>query len=55
MLDIKFIRENKKQVKEFDICLDCFYQKLVVHGILHLYGYTHGKKKESNENGAFRK
>ena len=38
--------EIKKQVKEFDICLDCFYQKLVVHGILHLYGYTHGKKKD---------
>ncbi len=38
--------EIKKQVKKFDISLDCFYQKLVVHSILHLYGYTHDKKKD---------
>ncbi|TSA55635.1 rRNA maturation RNase YbeY, partial [bacterium] len=38
--------EIKKQVKKFDISLDCFYQKLVVHSILHLYGYTHNKKED---------
>ena len=38
--------EIKKQVKKFDISLDSFYQKLVVHSILHLYGYTHNKKED---------
>ena len=38
--------EIKKQVKKFDISLDSFYQKLVVHSILHLYGYVHDKKKD---------
>jgi len=38
--------EIKKQVKKFDISLNRFYQKLVVHSILHLYGYTHDKKKD---------
>ena len=41
--------EIKKQVKKFDISLDCFYQKLVVHSILHLYGYVHDKKKNAIE------
>ncbi|MCK4805784.1 MAG: rRNA maturation RNase YbeY [Candidatus Pacebacteria bacterium] len=38
--------EIKRQVKRFDTSLDSFYQKLVVHGLLHLYGYTHGKKED---------
>jgi len=38
--------EIKKQVKEFNISLSSFYQKLVVHSILHLYGYTHDEKKD---------
>jgi len=41
--------EIEKQVKKFDISLDCFYQKLVVHSILHLYGYTHDKKNNGVE------
>lgn len=38
--------EIKKQVKRFNLSLDSFYQKLVVHSLLHLYGYTHDKKKD---------
>jgi len=38
--------EIKRQVKRFDVSLGSFYQKLVVHGLLHLYGYTHDKKKD---------
>jgi len=38
--------EIKKQVKKFNLSLDSFYQKLVVHSLLHLYGYTHNKKKD---------
>jgi probable rRNA maturation factor len=38
--------EIKKQVKKFNLSLDSFYQKLVVHSLLHLYGYTHDKKKD---------
>ena len=37
--------EIKKQVKRFNLSLDSFYQKLVVHSLLHLYGYTHDKRK----------
>jgi probable rRNA maturation factor len=37
--------EIKKQVKIFNVSLDSFYQKLVVHSLLHLYGYTHDKKE----------
>jgi len=47
--------EIKKQVKIFNVSLDSFYQKLVVHSLLHLYGHTHDKKEnklkmESLEN-----
>lgn len=38
--------EIKKQVKKFNLSLDSFYQKLVVHSLLHLYEYTHDKKKD---------
>lgn len=38
--------EIKRQVKKFNISLDSFYQKLVVHSLLHLYGYTHEKKSD---------
>lgn len=38
--------EIKKQVKKFNLPLDSFYQKLVIHSLLHLYGYTHDKKKD---------
>ena len=37
--------EIKRQVKIFNVSLDSFYQKLVVHSLLHLYGYTHDKKE----------
>lgn len=38
--------EIKKQVKKFNLSLNSFYQELVVHSLLHLYGYTHDKKKD---------
>ena len=38
--------EIKAQAKIFDISLEFFYEKLVVHSLLHLYGYTHGKKED---------
>lgn len=38
--------EIKKQVKKFNLSLDSFYQKLVIHSLLHLYEYTHDKKKD---------
>lgn len=37
--------EIKKQVEKFDVSLRFFYQKLVVHSLLHLYGDTHGREK----------
>jgi len=39
-------KEIKRQVKRFNMSLDSFYQKLVVHSLLHLYGYTHDKKSD---------
>ena len=41
--------EIKKQVKKLDISLNFFYQKLVIHSILHLYGYTHGNKESQKK------
>lgn len=38
--------EIKAQAKIFDISLESFYQKLIVHSLLHLYGYTHDKKSD---------
>ena len=38
--------EIKAQAKIFDISLEFFYQKLIVHSLLHLYGYTHDKKSD---------
>ena len=38
--------EIERQVKRLDVSLSSFYQKLVVHGLLHLYGYTHDKKED---------
>ncbi len=38
--------EIKAQAKIFDISLESFYQKLVVHSLLHLYGYIHDKKED---------
>lgn len=38
--------EIKRQAKRFNISINSFYQKLVVHGLLHLYGYTHNKKQD---------
>jgi probable rRNA maturation factor len=44
--DIFFCPEEiKKQAKIFEISINHFYQKLVVHSLLHLYGYTHGQMK----------
>ena len=39
-------KEIKRQVKRFNMSLNSFYQKLVVHSLLHLYGYTHDKKSD---------
>ena len=36
-------KEIKKQAKIFGISIDFFYQNLIVHSLLHLYGYTHDK------------
>lgn len=52
--------EIKKQVEKFDVSLRFFYQKLVIHSLLHLYGHTHSreknrKKMENLENKIFRK
>ena len=38
--------EIKRQVKRFNVSHNSFYQKLVVHSILHLYGYAHDKKSD---------
>lgn len=37
--------EIKKQVGKFDVSLRFFYQKLIVHSLLHLYGDTHSREK----------
>jgi len=39
--------EIKKQVEKFDVSLRFFYQKLVIHSLLHLYGHTHIRKEDS--------
>jgi len=38
--------EIKKQALQRKIPLKKFYQILLIHSILHLFGYTHDKKKD---------
>lgn len=38
--------EIKKQAKEYNIPRNFFYKKLIIHSLLHLYGYTHKKKED---------
>lgn len=41
--------EIEKQSRKFNMSLRFFYQKLVVHSLLHFYGFTHKRKKDSQE------
>lgn len=38
--------EIKKQAEARGLALEDFYRRLVVHSLLHLYGYDHQNKKE---------
>lgn len=47
------------QAREFKILLPSFYRKIIIHSLLHLYGYTHEKEEDSKkmerlENKIFR-
>ncbi|MGB9763081.1 MAG: rRNA maturation RNase YbeY [Minisyncoccia bacterium] len=39
-------KEIKKRAQKWKITEKIVYQKLLIHGILHLLGYTHQKEKE---------
>jgi len=39
----------KKEAPRFHLSLRDFYQRLIVHSLLHLYGYTHQGKKDTEE------
>ncbi|MGC8651090.1 MAG: rRNA maturation RNase YbeY [Minisyncoccia bacterium] len=39
-------QEIKKQALQRNLSLKTFYQILLIHSILHLFGYTHDKRKE---------
>jgi probable rRNA maturation factor len=39
-------KEIKKQALKREISQKKFYQLLLVHSILHLFGYTHNKKRD---------
>ncbi|MDD3098221.1 MAG: rRNA maturation RNase YbeY [Candidatus Pacebacteria bacterium] len=39
----------ENQAREFKILLPSFYTKIVIHSLLHLYGYTHEKEKDSKK------
>ena len=39
----------KKQAKEFQISVNSLYQKLIIHSLLHLYGYSHSQIKEARK------
>jgi len=41
--------EIQKQARKRKISNQQFYQILLIHGILHLMGYTHNTKKNSNK------
>ncbi|NMB92320.1 MAG: rRNA maturation RNase YbeY [Parcubacteria group bacterium] len=38
-----------KQAKKRKISLEAFYKLLLVHGVLHLFGYTHDKLKDAKK------
>ncbi|MBC8527586.1 MAG: rRNA maturation RNase YbeY [Candidatus Cloacimonetes bacterium] len=39
----------KEQSKYYDVSLQNEVERLMIHGILHLIGYTHNKKKKAKE------
>jgi probable rRNA maturation factor len=49
----------EEQIRELKISPPLFYKKIIIHSLLHLYGYTHdgekdGKRMEQLENKIFR-
>lgn len=39
----------KKQAKEYGVCLEEEFCRMLTHGILHLLGFDHQKKKEARK------
>jgi len=39
----------KNQAQEFKIPIVFLYKKLIIHSLLHLYGYNHSRKKEARK------
>lgn len=41
--------EIKKQALQWQLPLKTFYQKLIIHSILHVFGYTHDNLKDAKK------
>lgn len=39
----------KKQAREYGVCLEEEFCRILTHGVLHLLGFDHQKKKEANK------
>lgn len=42
-------KQIKSQAQRLNVPLDVFYKKLIVHSLLHLYGYDHSKAKDKQK------